>query len=150
MGPKHVDQLRGVAGMTSVGMVGTGCWLCVGIIGGTDPGILFLVRCECILGVDLSARFVVGLCAVMIAGALVMQAIGVVMVSVGTSTLCSTCGSTLCSGGDVCGNFCISPGGKSHLWTGLVRVRLASSSFVAASLCLTDVSTRDCFSCNIS
>ncbi len=150
LGPKRVDRQRSVAGMTGVGMVGTGHQFCAGTIGGTDPGILFLVRRECVLGVDLSARFVVGLGTVIIAGELVMQAIGVVIVSVGTSTLCSTRCSTLCSGGDVRGNLCISPGGKSYSWTGLVRVWLASNGCVAASLCLTDVSTRDCFSGNIS
>jgi hypothetical protein len=124
LGPKRVDRQWGVAGVTGVGMVGTGRWFCVGTIGGSDQGILFLVRHECILGEDLSAHFVVGLGAVIIAGASVMRAIGVVMVSIGTSTLCSTRCSTLCSGEDVLGKLCISPGGKSHWWTGLMRVRL--------------------------
>jgi hypothetical protein len=60
----RVERQRGVACVLGISMVGTGLWLCAGTIGGTDPGMLFLVRRECVLGVDLSALFVVGLGAV--------------------------------------------------------------------------------------
>jgi hypothetical protein len=130
-----LEQQRGGASLgVCIGAVGTGCRLCVGTIAGTDPRILFRVWCECIQGVLLSSLFVVGLGAVIIARALVMQvrSLGTGGVGVFTlcstlcsalcSTLCSTLCFTFCSRGDVRGNRCRSPGSKSHSWTGLIRV----------------------------
>jgi hypothetical protein len=64
------------------------------LIIGTPPGLLFLVTCQCIRGVFLSAHFDVGLRACMIGGAFVMRG----MVSMGVSSITLCCSSlTLCS-----------------------------------------------------
>jgi hypothetical protein len=68
--------------------MGTGRWLFLGI-GGTNLGMLFLVRRACVQGVSQRDRLVVGLGAAIMAGALVtrMRCVGMSAVGMLSSTL---------------------------------------------------------------
>ncbi len=84
--PAHfLVELRLVGILLGASVLGIGCTL---LIAGNFPGVLFQVTCAWILGVNLSARLEVGLCACMIGGALVIQSI--VMMGVLLTTLCSS------------------------------------------------------------
>ncbi len=126
----------------------TGRCLAVLIIGGTLPGMLFHVRCECVCFVFFNRLGAIGFGVVIMAGASVILVRGV-------STLCcpicsmspSTFCSTICSGGGMYGWHCKSPGGGSEMWVGCVSVRQCRccSQSSDASFCFTLMRTQACF-----
>ena len=95
MGRARVPMHRVGAGVGGDGCTITGCQSRL-VMRGTNPGMLYCICLVCDQGVSLCARFVVGLGAAMIAGALVTRMSGVGSNVVGTSLpkLCVT----LCSG----------------------------------------------------
>jgi hypothetical protein len=101
------------------------------VMRGTNPGMLFCVCLVCDQGVSLCARFVVGLGAAMIAGALVTRMYGVGSNVVGKSspTLCVT----LCSVMGILATLWGSPAGRIHSCSGLVRMHWTFISWVAAN-----------------
>ncbi len=117
-------------GGTAVGGRAKGQCCAVLIICGMPPGMLFCISCECVCFVNFRTRFAVGFGADMIGEASIICGRAGISFggSVGTlcSTLCSKMRVTLCSGRQVHGTLCRSDAGRSHSWTGLVRILLGS------------------------
>jgi hypothetical protein len=122
-------------------------------MGGTLPGTLFHVRRQCVRGVILRARLVVGFGAIMIGGASVIWTmVGMLLVSE-LSTLCSAGSITLCSCGISLGAHCRSLVGSNYLCDGHIRVHGAIGGASVDNFSLTRVSTHallfDSSSCKV-
>ncbi len=82
MGLEQVPMRLVRAGVGGNGSTGTGQWLFL-VIGGTNPGMLFLVLRACVQGVSQRDCLVEGLGAAIMAGALVTRVRGVGTSAVG-------------------------------------------------------------------
>jgi hypothetical protein len=91
--PSRGDRFTGGALLAGgIGRLGI-----AGVIGGTVPGILFLVTCRWTRFVDFSARFVVGFGAFIMGGAFdIRQRSRTGVISRVVPTLCSSLWATLC------------------------------------------------------